>query len=442
MSDTTSNMRLNLNDRFPRQGKNFQKGVQTGKCVKTGVSIILVGLCIVVLLALIVYFLSSIAESSGSSADSSMVGAAASYALALRHQACKQKGGCTLDCPFVSADDPRVLIRQQLKSIESIRDAVLEELPTDVDIQTEIAKLDEKNQPAAISQLAACQTVKEETYRQIENILSKVRDIDHIYSRSKSITTAVVRAKNRVSGLDAAVAANLYLFTAAVVESTAQIMLSRMLMPSNVGAADKNYDALIQDSIKRRSDMEKFYAELIKRVNGLNPAVSRISSDDSGAGDIIQTMSELVQNKEEIIEAMPDYTSNFNPVFASYQTICFKPESFSNDLPAKTTTAKVSALIGANDYTSATMLTALEPEIITNHAKFAKERSSFDSGGGVPSVRDDDNDVVKWVGIFGRPTYRRSDGTSADTGGEPLRSIPSDVPADMMRKSSPKFTLA
>jgi hypothetical protein len=102
----------------------------------------------------------------------------------------------------------------------------------------------------------------------------------------------------------------------------------------------------------------------------------------------------------------------------------------------------MTALIQEGDYESAIIQTALEPDLVANHKKFAKERSSFESGGGIQSVRDDDNDVVPWVGLFGRPTYRKSNGASVDIStGAPndvdvLKSIPSDVPTTLMRKSA------
>ena len=76
--------------------------------------------------------------------------------------------------------------------------------------------------------------------------------------------------------------------------------------------------------------------------------------------------------------------------------------------------------------------------------KFAQERNTFDSGGGVPSVRDDDNDLIPWVGIFGRPSYRRSDGTSVESTSDvmQLKSIPSDVPESLMRAKNPRLSLA
>ncbi len=78
-----------------------------------------------------------------------------------------------------------------------------------------------------------------------------------------------------------------------------------------------------------------------------------------------------------------------------------------------------------------------------NHRKFAKERSSFDSGGGVPSVRDDDLDVNPWVGIFGRPSYRKTDGKSAeaDNAEYPLKPITSVNPDDTQRIHTATFSL-
>jgi hypothetical protein len=97
---------------------------------------------------------------------------------------------------------------------------------------------------------------------------------------------------------------------------------------------------------------------------------------------------------------------------------------------------KMTSLIEAGDYESAVIKTALEADIVSNHMKFAKDRSSFESGGGIPSVRDDPNDINPWIGIIGKPSYRKSNGTSAEISSEPLKSIPSEFPDSLMTKSS------
>ena len=117
-------------------------------------------------------------------------------------------------------------------------------------------------------------------------------------------------------------------------------------------------------------------------------------------------------------------------------------DTFNNDLPGTLEADAMSSMIADGNYNYAIVKTALEPEILTNHAKFAKERSTFESGGGVHSIRDDDNDIISWAGLFGRPTYKKSDGkTSIEVSDEPLRAIPSEVPESMMRTSDPRLML-
>lgn len=112
---------------------------------------------------------------------------------------------------------------------------------------------------------------------------------------------------------------------------------------------------------------------------------------------------------------------------------------FSNDLPGKMSADKVTSLIESGDYETAIIKTALESDIVSNHQKFAKERSSFESGGGIQSVRDHDPSIGDWVGLFGRPTYRKSDGTSAEISKEALKAIPSEYPDQMMSKTALKL---
>jgi hypothetical protein len=119
-----------------------------------------------------------------------------------------------------------------------------------------------------------------------------------------------------------------------------------------------------------------------------------------------------------------------------YKTCKRVRDAFSNDLPGKMDADKVTALIEGNDYETAIIKTALESDIVANHQKFAKERSSFESGGGIQSVRDHDPSIGDWVGLFGRPSYRKSNGTSAEVSSEALKSIPSEYPSQMMSKSS------
>lgn len=400
---------------------------------------------------MIVMFLGIIAEAEVVEANASVLGAAAAYASATYHQKCKNRGGCSKTCPYISEDDPRVVICKQESSIDMLYGQTKQAIKDDKKlVEDSLFKAPEVSVDVGVGTGPSKDTLSTEynkyintqvaANREIGNILSKVQDLDKMYGNVDTITIDLIDAKNKAVSFGAAAVVQKNILVISSLNLNAQIM-NKYVKEVSAEKQKKipNFDAEATPCYNSANTINKFYEDASTAVitgSTYDLAIGALSVPNATSQDIIGAMATLLSHAQKSEADLGTTISKFSTVSDLYHKSKNVVESFSNDLPGKMDANKMTEMIQDGDYESAIIKTALEPDLVANHKKFAKDRLSFDSGGGVPSVRDDDNDVVPWVGIFGRPTYRRTDGASAETGTQPLQSIPSDNPNNLMRKST------
>jgi hypothetical protein len=360
------------------------------------------------------------------------------------HLKCKQTGGCCSSCPFIQSSDPRVSIKEHSSVIESIKILMDDLLESEQQLKIKHArKIGETAYKKIETEVNGYLSNQKKYYKLLLENNTLASTTSALRKNDAQITLDSVKDNNRITGLESASLILHYAFIGNM--GACRSLLYKTEIGSDVlmSKKDKVYDyeskeVAINTSL---SNVKLLAKELDEQTSMMTQTVADLknSTDDAVITKAMVTLGNLEASMKEKLITL---TTHADAIAGDYKTIVMKVDSFSNDLPGKIGTDEVSNMIARGDWDTALIRTALEPEIVSNHQKFAKERASFDSGGGVPSVRDDDNDVVKWVGLFGRPTYRRSNGTSADIGAEPLRSIPSDDPNDLMRTNTPRLSLA
>ena len=365
-----------------------------------------------------------------------------------------------MKCPYMSKHDPRIMMHRQVESMSKLNKILTQSLKEEHDsMAIALSKFQDPTIQAAISaQLQAFQLVKGQCLNNVAGCLATASSLDQLYNNSPVVTADVINAKNRVQALESAVSFNKNVFIAAVVQSNSYVMNQRI---QNLSLQDQfnvtDYDSKVFEAVALSSNITTAYNAVVSSMTSSDPAgylsgITALMSSTIGAQDIVSWMAMMFnvnQTSEDSVQTMITSYNNLSDVFAKSVIMT---ESFNNNLPNAMASTDVDALIANNDYNTVLLKTALEPEIISNHLKFASERATFDSGGGVPSVRDDDNDINPWVGLFGRPTYRHTDGSSADTvvgfnsnaNADPstmaLGSYPSDNPDDLMRVNTPSWS--
>ncbi len=356
----------------------------------------------------------------------------------IKHLGCRGTKGCSSKCPHVSSNDPRVAIAEYGKSIQALYDQsergkeffnellarFFEKLPsTKAKVHYAIVQN---------AQIALVSTRRAE----LAKILSKSTGLTKFANEGK-VTPEVMSAFNLMMALEAAASVHFQLASLAMSDAIMTLSYTHLQeLPEHDRVTVKDYQAVFNVCGLNKGKVTAF-----STLHGSVPSLDELLVVDTNTSiaKIVELASAYI-SKFHGMKSDIDFAVKYSEEMVSALEPSVIKDTFSNDLPGRVGTNEVNALITDGDYTSALIKTALEPEIASNHQKFAKERATFDSGGGVPSVRDDDNDLVKWVGIFGRPTYRRSDGTSAEKSSEPLRSIPSDNPEDLMRSSVPRLS--
>lgn len=410
----------------------------------------LVAIAVIIIIIVMVFnMIGSIADNQID--DNSMFGSAAHYALFLKHRSCKESGGCSIKCPYMQKDDPRAMMVKHINSINGdflMVESSLQEEADSMDIA--LAKFQKPELRDAVkAKLVEYQIMKSGCLDRIKAFRSKALSLYQLYGNASTVTSDVIKANNRIAALEALVCIIKHVFVASIAQSCCYVIQNRL---ENLTKLEQDqiptYDAKIFECKSHCNSMLELYNSIVSSYNKIGDA--KLLDDTAGAQDIINAMADMFNLKKTTHIAVSTMTTKYNAVLDLFSN-CFK-DSFNNNLPNSMKTIDIDALIEKNDYNTVLLNTALEPEIISNHKKFASERATFDSGGGVPAVRDDDNDVVPWVGLFGRPTYRHSDGSSADTvkgsksssDSDPsrlaLNSIPSDDPKSLMRTSVPSWS--
>lgn len=158
--------------------------------------------------------------------------------------------------------------------------------------------------------------------------------------------------------------------------------------------------------------------------------IQNISSDS--IVDLLALFSGIEEDITPFFASFSDTHEYLEDLFSKMSDAFTEPFTDAR-VPGNVPTDRANQQIQNNDYISTVVELSLEPSILENHKAFAKERNTIDTGAGLYGIRDDPNDVVPWVGLF-RPTYKKSDGTSAEQSSTPLRSVPSDDPEKQMQE--------
>ncbi len=370
------------------------------------------------------------------------------------HAQCSKKGGCGSGCPFVESDDPRVVIKNTSEMITSAS-ADLNDTFKKVNEQIKISIEKISSKEAKQNVVNDFTVIQSSMKRCVQNVsrLSVVSQLlDNKFSKMSDTNVQVLNTRTNADTLKAALSMNMHAFTSAVAAIDASLMYNTIL---SISVADQprihdfetkltfcklQYVAINAEHTK----IMEAIADTPEVKDSYEFIISQIQTDENLVSQSVnEYLAYMITAAKDVTEKFETLKSHVNALGSEYKQMNSKVESFNNNISGeKIGSSDISDLINDGDYSTALIKTALEPEIVTNHKKFATERATFDSGGGVPSVRDDDNDLVKWVGLFGRPTYRKSNGKSAEESSEPLRSIPSDNPSDLMRTSAPRLSFS
>ena len=366
---------------------------------------------------------------------------------AIRHHACKKRGGCSASCPFIASDDPRLIMKLQTDSIHSIYASMRDGTNQDVETIDEItAKFSKNDKITEIkTTLNGLITVKTNCLNNVSAYYASAKALSDKYSAAETVTKDLIDAKNRVSTFDSLASVNAVAFVSVMMQMDAYAKVCIIEAIPNIDQVKiNNFDGKIHEVRSNLLSIDDvIQSQLFANINSneYRNAAMVVQDTTSNSESIIAAMSNSFNMAEKFRDIGQHIVAKYTVISDVYSHINRKIEGFNNSLPNRLGSSDIDTLISEGDYNTALIKTALEPEIVKNHLKFASERASFDSGGGVPSVRDDENDLNPWVGIFGRPTYRHTDGSSADTGSQPLKSIPSDNPSDMMRIRTPRWSV-
>lgn len=373
----------------------------------------------------------------------------ASVGSIVKHYGCKRKGGCSTSCPYADPNDPRYALVGHLETVKMISTLANDAF---INVHTYVKDLLSKLDTATNTQLTNAVSSPSQTMdicmKNIFPLITKIEDLVSTYSNQEAPTSEIYDAQNRAAALEAAAVINLRVFSVCSMKIAAILKNHRLANltdgeKSKVDKFDDEYTKVLLAKTSIDNLYEKVMANIStddKVVNNYGTATQSIMTKETSRDVVVSIMAHLITLSSNSTADEQLARIQFAIIEDVYARAIEKFEGFNNSLPGLVPSEEMSSLIVNGDYNTALIKTALEPEIVSNHQKFANDRMAFDSGGGVPSVRDDDNDINPWVGLFGRPTYKKTDGTSADISNEPLRSIPSNDPNTLMRENTPRLT--
>lgn len=456
--DTTQPMNLALGGSSNRDQAMYQGGVAVGAMFGSAWSFVkrhadkLFSAILVLLITFLIFVTiqNTAADLDLMQTEATLAGATLGYINSVYHHGCRSKGGCGGDCPYVDENDPRSVIASQLGYVQSLVEDCQKVVAEDKNVMTvaldriaspDKRKTTETDWNTIIDTETACVS-------SLSAISEQLNSLDQTFHSASTIDMKLMDAKNKAIGLGNAASIQKNNLAITSMHLNAQVMIQYINdVPADRQLKIIGYDQLstvanMAASVSEKS-ISKLYGALNANATDYTLALTGVMAASSASSqDIVTNMAWLINESKNKSDTVLLCIAKWQEVGDAYQSCRHVVDRFSNDLPGKMDTDKIVSLIQNGDYESAIIGTALEKDIVTNHQKYAKERSSFESGGGVQSVRDDDNDVNPWFGIFGRPTYRRSNGDSVDRvqgfGGtsDVLRSIPSDVPDKLLRTSS------
>ncbi len=426
---------------------SFHHGHKVGSFIAQHWCRILVWTALIVATGFLIYLIYITSELRGKEVDVSIVKVG-------QHYRCRGTQGCGPDCPFIANDDPRAEIKHHARQVDGILGKLRDmQQMMDLSIKEEVETLSTKEKiDSVFAELAA---VKEEQKTCIVNVSAAniaAQKFAAMASAEGKITKAVMDINNRMRALDAIATIQALAFSTLVIQAGSIVAMRRL---QDINTADqskvKDFDVQMHKvqayvvDIKQILD-DSFLPFVRSGVVVDSPYSLRLADILDGSSDssaVVGSMAFFLNTVDDFKQKVVEVVNKHNAIQRIFAQCTGMVEGFSNSMAQDVSSDKISALIQDNNYDQALQDMALEKEVAMNHRKFAKERSSFDSGGGVPSVRDDDLDVNPWVGIFGRPSYRKTDGKSAeaDNAAFPLKAITSVNPDDTQRIHTATFSL-
>ncbi len=424
-------------------------GNKVGHCIlkySSEIKMICIGALVITVVYLLLRYLATIAEAEVVEANTGIIGAATNYAIMMKHQKCKARGGCSRRCPFITEDDPRVVMSKQVDALESLTGVITQGAKEEkIAIDIAVNKISPAKQNDVIKDISTIQPTKDQCVSNIIALTSQSRSLDAAFGLQE-VSANVVNAKNQMSAIEATALIYKNAFVAGSIRCNSMIMGSRL---EDIPDVDQkrivNYDEKLSEAKAHIGGIKTKYEDNVLTIindKAFMLNYNALLQNNMKSDEIINSLAYMLSKVRDLDQTVREMMAKFEIVSDIFVNCLKRFEGFSNDLPGKLNNEQMSSLISDGDYATALVRTALEPEVVTNHRKFAKERSAFDSGGGVPAVRDDDNDVVPWAGLYGRPNYRKSNGDSIEKSSEPLKSIPSDNPEDLMRDKVAKWVVA
>lgn len=401
---------------------------------------LLVALVVVAISYIVVMSFSQMAQSDAIMAQTGMLRTAIVSANSLRHNKCKRRGACSKDCPFINEQDPRVVICKHADEVELVYSESVrsnEELTAQIKLQYGyFPETDAELKPLVESSIKA----QDQAVLDIKEIHDKITDLDADAAKWKTLDSLAINAKERSIGLLNAANCESFKLTANALKALGNLFVKRISSLEGTPSTSKiaEYEKLSSLAKSARVTLDGQADSIISEGSKTeyNSALTNLKTEANDSNVITSAMAYIHNTHTSLVKSIKDLVLTFSRIANYFNgTIGMLEEGFNNKNPGDELSAdSQTSMIFDGDYNSVMVKTALGKDLVKNHSKFTSQRSSFDSGGGVPSLRDDDNDLIPWAG-FRRPQYFKKNGESMDKSAEPLRQIPSDVPQDMARLS-------
>ena len=351
------------------------------------------------------------------------------YLNAMYHMGCGSNG-CGKKCPYTKDNDPRVFVSTHSNEINKTASLMRDTLSS----QTESIAADIRTYPILGDTLPMILSNENASLDRMFAISNGARAVDMSIATSSSITSASYNAQDHLLALynGAIVEKNVMVINALVAEGTttnkiaSDAQLDKMSTIDQIDVIASNASVALKTMNASLSQATSNVAPGSPYMNAINAITASISHGITmSRADIVSKMIILANVSSDMETLANGVNTQANVLRGIRNKITSSKESFNNDLPGHMSNDRLNALIRGGDYDTAIIATALEPDIVSNHHKFAKERSTFDNSVSTMSVRDDANDVIPWI-AYSRPTYQKTNGQSIEANSMPLSSIPSD----------------
>lgn len=401
-------------------------------------------LIIIVVWAIVTIAFSSVVVASAEASERNCVQNATHW---LAHQRCRNSDGCGSDCPYTQDDDPRKVICQQEKELTELGTFLDErEKMRHLYRTTMIDKFEDDKKSGVQGSISTELATASAALQNISVVVANARVLSKDHCDAKAVTGEVIKAKTVMNTYAYAAGVNRYVYDGACELADMKLRLARLdSLDDTQKARVSRFNAKRTECAGHVTAATNAFTALRNRITtndtfDYKDMITKLSLVDVDPNTAMSYLATMMNMSKDCLQDVDIIIVRAVEVYNLYNKVLSLADTFSNDMPGEFDYNGLKSAVSRNDYSNLLTNTALENDLIKSHKKYSKERASFDSGGAVRSVRDDDNDLIPWVG-FSRPSYRHSNGTSADTTtGEALRSIPSDVPEDMMRKNTWRFS--